>query len=193
MKVGWVMAALVVTAWAAAGATTYMDERFEGSVPPAGWMQSGYNGSWGSGGGGPYGNYASGSALANWPNSGGATLWSPVLPFPAGRTLYYRFYQYGSHNYFSGVGYARFYIRNAPGTADLINRQWPTPFNWREVGGEGVINAAGGVYVVLQVSAPLYGHYGGGVSFYVDTLQIGDEPFTAVAPASLGRVKSLFH
>ncbi len=54
-------AALILLAGATAGATYYLDERFEGAnFPPSGWStaNNGY-GSWSSGTGGPAGKPAS--------------------------------------------------------------------------------------------------------------------------------------
>lgn len=188
------LVATAVLVAAAVAATHFIDERFEGSVPPPGWTESCSRGDWTSGTGGPWGNFADGFANPQYPYFGQAEMDSPPMAIGSGKTAYYRFYcRSGASGNAGGFGwYFYLYYRDNPGspfvTVNLrensawhertgsanVARSEPVVARWRVHG--GALMPPGSAYIYLNV----------------DTAQISDLPLTAVAPASLGRVRALF-
>jgi hypothetical protein len=194
--------AAALLASAAARATYYLDERFEGAeFPPAGWQVSHTkNAGWYHGWESPPGTYCYAAATAHGPPESTrgletAALIAPTFTVPAPTVLYYRFvYRLNFSNRgglrlpLDGGGFYLYYVDTGERLVDLDFYELAYP--WKEVNGSVAVAAnrplAAAWYVAYGLPGP------GGVWFDVDTCQICDENLTAVAPASLGRVKALF-
>lgn len=181
----------LAAAAAAAGAATYVSEDFSGSFPPAGWYV------WGSGYGsgdwiktpGPYwGDCAEGYARAAIGSPGNAyriSLYTAEFVVAAAQTVYYRFDYRAVYGGTQGSVYCYFHLEG-PGMylTQIPLAEWRTYANSRSV--------VAGTYrcrfeVVAAGTQNQYGY------FLVDNVLVADAPFTDIAPASLGRVKTLFH
>lgn len=184
-----------VLAGAAAYGAFYLDERFDGPFPPQGWTwQGGTLSSWSLRTNGPWGNYAYGVARVVGTTGSTATLNSKQVPFPIGRRLYYSFRALADCVMSINPRW-EFWILYAGTEEPLAYHEWRGPFyprEWRCIEGSAVVAQAVPVFARFRVSAwgnTIEGH----AEFHVDTVQIADVTLTAVAPASLGRVKALFH
>lgn len=182
--------AIALAAAAAAGATTFLAEDFEGVWPPAGWYwwqsQGGGNGEW-SQLMGPWGYCARGRAAA--PVAAGVfiRLYSVPMYITAPVTLYYRFdYQ----RYRDGTqGWTYFDFNFLRGGSAILSRSLPTS-GWTVHSGSVAANSAGEYrleWVLTAVETANQSIYG-----FIDNVLISDQPFTAAAPMSLGRVKALY-
>ena len=189
--------ALLITAVlaSAASATYYLDERVEGTqFPPPGWvlLKIGHA-TWyherGAPGGGAYafgyaGTPETGSAM------GWANLVAPPFTLPAPEILYYRFlYTTDATTRTPPCGeFYLYYLDTGERLVDLIFDDVVYP--WEEV--MGSTPAAGGRAIGAAWRTEYTLIIPGAFVFGVDTCQLSDEDLTAVAPASLGRVKALF-
>lgn len=189
------IAALIAAAGvfaAGASATVYVDERFEGQVPPPGWRVRLQEGEWTGAAGGHPGRCARGEVRPEFQHLGYADLFSPYLSIGAGRTAYCRFYYRGGYQ--GGAYYADwFFALSYQGSSTFIaSFVLPAAANWTLWEGSAKVNRSVPVEAMWSV-AGVY-QYGSQAVIWmtVDTAQIADEPFTAVAPASLGRVRALF-
>ena len=187
----WLFLVLVVALPVTAIGAIYLDEGFEGSWPPAGWYWnisgSGGGGSW-SQTTGPWGNCAQGRAAANVNYGVGVRLYSAVLAVTTPVTVYYRFdydwYRYGT----TGSCYFYFYIvRNG---SPLFSRTLPVG-GWYVYSGSYTLTQTG-EYRLHWVAAAV-GTANQWMFAYIDNVMVADAPFTAAAPTSLGRVKTLFN
>jgi hypothetical protein len=184
---------IAVLAAAAAGATVYVDERFEGSVPPPGWRVKLQDGEWTGAAGGHPGRCARGEVRPEFQHLGYADMFTPPLSVGAGRTVYYRFYYRGGYQ--GGAYYADWFFalsyQGSPSTF-IASFLLPAAANWTLREGSARVNRSVPIEAWWSV-AGVY-QYGSQAVIWmtVDTAQIADEPFTAVAPASLGRVRALF-
>jgi len=189
-KTGRCFIVIILVAAAAAGATRYLDQRFNGSFPPGGWSIVNYNGcEWYGGTGGPNGNYAHGTGAPPSYESGYAILDSPTMNIPQGTTVYYRYqYSFGIGGVMSGD--ARFYLLYTDNQSILAS-YGISSWSWAWASGSAAVTRAAPIRARWHFSAgsagmPTF------IEYCVDTCQITDEPMDAVAPASLGRVKTLF-
>jgi hypothetical protein len=181
------LASALVAATGANG-SWYLDERFD-TCPPIGWSTVSHNGfSWYGGTGGPNGNYAHGYGVPPLMESGYAALDSPGLNIPQGKTAYYRYqYQFGYGGLPTGGG--RFYLIYAD-TESILASYGVNVTSWMWVSGSAIVTRSAAVRVRFWLggSSAMMPAI---ITYDVDTCQISDDPFTAVAPASLGRVKAL--
>ena len=186
----------VVVIASAAGATYYLDERFEGTpFPPPGWgSSSSGHGSWTRTAGGPWGYFAQVNIFGGGSYNGWATLQTGDLYIPQGKTIYYRFNYRGEGNaYAIGVqGY--FYIYYSGTTTTVVSTTLGSGFNgdWHEANGTGTISQALPVVTYWRLTASSYNMHGGGGWMSIDNCQISDEVMTVVGPASFGRVKAIY-
>jgi len=181
-----------------AGAVYYLDERFEGThFPPPGWKKVNNGGSW-SRLSGPPPNlaYAEGIAMVNEPSLWSratppeGSLVSPPLSVPAATTLYYRFI-YRAMMAARFPPYCEFsicYADNGERFVDVFLD--PLQYEWEEVSGS--VSAAGGRTILAVWRVACSSIPPAGTIFDIDNCQISDEVMTAVAPASLGRVKAIY-
>lgn len=175
----------------AAAATYYMDERFEVSVPPPGWTSQGNQGGWTQEDGGPSGKYASSHLSGSGTYNGTATLESPPMNLPLG-TVYYRFEYYYGYGGWPYGNVAEFVLYYAGTGTELVRVTVTWGMNWGEREGSAVVSQALPVVARWRHLCSSYGMHGSTATFSVDTCQISGDVMTAVAPASLGRVKALF-
>lgn len=180
----------LAAAAASAGATTFLAEDFEGTAfPPTGWYVT-THGPWGNGwwervAGGPAGYYAFGAARGGTQGFG-CRLWSPFFPVTAGTNIYYRFDYY--RTIVASYSIAVFWLRDSIGNAS----SWELPATqWSTYTGTYLITRTGsycGAWETIAIAtSPYYS------TLSIDDVLIADEPFVAVTPASLGRVKALYH
>jgi hypothetical protein len=181
-----VTAALAVATFAAAAqATVFVDERFNGSVPPAGWFNySQYGGYWErSMLEGPAPPFALATAAAPWnqPEVAIACMATYDMSVPVNNILYYRFHQRFTYGVYSTGLSVAFYLYYPDSSqkfherTDLWNTRWViVRAAWRCTG--------------KAVSSM----HPGGCCLWLDTVQLSDVPFTAAAPISLGRIRALF-
>jgi hypothetical protein len=183
--------AAIAAAAGVASATTFVEQDFEGGgFPPAGWLLMGSgvgNGGWTLGTGGPFGYYALGWSRSPVAEGYNAQLWSPAFAVTAGTRVYYRF-EYAQFYSGSGAGFGAFVFRTAAGV--FIGGYPVDPSGWRTYSGSRVITTAGSIRGSWESIAAQTGS--NTTNFYVDNILLADAPFSAVAPASLGRVKTLF-
>jgi len=184
-------AALVLAA--AAGATTFVNEDFEGTFPPTGWKKECSNrGNWTRGTGGPWGPYASGSTYSAESGLSRAALFTLQFNVRAEMRLSYRF-DYGhfdvGHQSYTGALFYIAYQDQPPGTPVYVKLSKTS--GWKRFSGEAVFYRAGPVKATWAVWCENTWRYG--YSYLrVDNVLIADKPSPAVAPASLGRVRALF-
>ncbi len=63
---------------------------------------------------------------------------------------------------------------------------------WREATGTASVTQAQPVQCWWRFTSTSYNGHGGGLGLSIDNCQLTNEPMTAVAPTSLGRIKALF-
>jgi len=202
MRTTLILIAATALLASAAAATYYLDERFEGTeFPPAGWRVFQINnGNWYHGGTWPPGNgyYAAGNATQPGRMTMdyvAAALIAPPFTVPAPKTLYYRFVYcviLSTRGDLPLPGFAgEFYLYYVDTGEPLEHLIFNGPvYPWAEASGAVPVAANRPVTAVWYVAYLPPDH--GTTLFDVDTCQICDENLTAVAPASLGRVKALF-
>lgn len=176
------------------GALNYVDEGFEGAAfPPAGWTTTAsLTAYWDKRTGGPWGNYALGSATSG----GNYTSWAQLDTYPfvvgAGKDLYYRFDcskdggGFGAYNVYFQVRYA--------GTGSVLGGgsfPW-TGSSWGLFSCSANIPTAQPVFGRFYIYCGSTQNHWAGIAGHVDNVLFSDAPFAAVAPASLGRVKAVF-
>jgi hypothetical protein len=196
----WVWWACAAVLTAVAGAVTYVSEDFSGDFPPSGWSWnmtpggSGGNGLWFRDAG-PYGYCAHGAVTTTGGDSFTARLFSPYLTtVPAGSTVYFRF---DFRRWHTGSGYnlANFVIGVPPNP--WAQQVFYTALNetgdtWTVCTGSAVASL-GTMYVAAwYVYVAGYSPPVPGTHVTVDNVMVADEPFAAVMPASMGRVRALF-
>ena len=171
-----------------------MDERFDGSFPPPGWTWRGGTLSfWTLRTNGPWGNYAFGWAGVRGTTGSTATLDSKLINVPVRRRLHYSFRALADCVMSVNVRW-EFWLLYAGTEEPLEYLEWRGPFSpreWRSIEGSVVVNGTLPVFARFRVSAwgsTIQGHG----EFWVDTVQLGDEDLSVLAPASLGRVRALF-
>lgn len=174
-----------------AAGTYYLDERFDVSVPPPGWEQVSYYGSWHRETGGPSGPYASVHMFGGGNYGGYAYLYTAPITFPQNGTAYIRYICRGG-----GAGYgilgARFYLCYYPSGSVLASF---TPYlntEWSEATGSVVVTLPQLIQGYWRFTCTSYSNHGGGGGWDIDNCQISDENPTTVMPASLGRVRAVF-
>jgi hypothetical protein len=191
-KVIFPLAAAWVLAAAAAEATVYIDERFEGPVPPPGWRVRLQDGEWTGTAGGHPGRCARGEARPLFQHVGYADLFTPPLNVGVGRTVYCRFYYRGGYE--GGAYYADwlFALSYQGASSFIASFLLPAAASWTLWEGSAKVNRSVPVEAWWSVGG-VY-QYGSQAVIWMtlDTAQIADEPFTAVVPLSLGRVRALF-
>ena len=186
--------AALLTFAAAATATYYVDERFEGTqFPPAGWEESNVNGDWSRSNFGPPRNWAATGTISY--GSGGvycsAALKTYLVYVVADTPLHYHYYFEYSSNHVDN-NYAAFQIFYDGATTPFVNDQVPSWPLWAERSDSVVAPQTGYIYVRLYNYGRTNDPSGGGAKFDVDDVQLSDENITALAPVSFGRVKALF-
>ena len=174
-----------------AGATYYLDERFEGAFPPDGWTNQGNQGGWDQRSGGPSAKYAHSYLYGSSTYNGWATLESPAMNIPSG-TVYYRFEYYYGYGGWPYGNLAEFVLYYAGTAVQLVRVTFPGGMNWGVCAGTAVVSQSLPVVARWRHTCSSYGMHGSTATFNVDTTQISDAPMTAVTPASLGRIKALY-
>ncbi|NIT36780.1 MAG: hypothetical protein GTN49_09805 [candidate division Zixibacteria bacterium] len=191
MKKFTITTAAALALAAAGGAVTqyYVDERFEGTWPPAGWRR--VTGSWGQESRGPWGKYALGLCMTTAQKPIYTTLESCPFTVPAKSTVYWHFCH--REETMGGVGSAgaEFYLRYDGSSENIVK----VPLVW------GRWKHAYGSAQVAEAK-PLRAGFSGwvwawpGHSAYVilslDNVQFTDESLVAVTPSSLGRIRAMF-
>lgn len=181
---------------AGAGAVYYLDERFEPTqFPPPGWTE--YNqggGDWFRSTWGSYYGIAIGQANASTPNT---DRWADLESFPvalaANTILYFGFAARTERSGVLNLVEQRFYIYNVISSFVYADVTVGPGTSWHREEGTALLGSEAATvkarwHVHIRTGAPP----GGGARFYIDNCQLCDEPMTAVAPASLGRVKAVF-
>jgi hypothetical protein len=176
---------------AAATAAVYVAEDFEGAFPPDGWtIDRTTYGSWSKMPDGPTGAFARGQVGVS-PGTARADLITYAFAVDANETVYYRFdYAHGYGGYPSTWG-ADFYLVYADPPNEVITQETVRTGNWREHAASAVAPRAGSARAFWRVRVYCSWRWAG-VIFDVDNAGIADQPDVGVAPASLGRVKTLF-
>ena len=180
---------------ATADATDFVNEDFEGTLfPPSGWTTKGEgtaSGSWTERGGGPWGRFADGQVVSYEQGYVRITLMSYEFDLKANTKVYYGFdyrFQYGGN--YTDVG-ADFYIAYVPSPGgNLVYCRLPGS-GWTYFSGYVVNTHEARVKAHWRIWVSNSFRYAGG-ALWLDNVVISDEDPSAVAPASLGRVKALF-
>ncbi len=187
----------VATLAAAAQATVFVDERFNGSVPPAGWFNySQYGGYWErSMMEGPAPPFALATAAAPWnqPEVAIACMATYDMSVPVKNTLYYRFHQRFTFGVYSTGLSVAFYLYYPDSSQKFHERTDLWNSRWVIVDGSAAVTRATAVRAAWRCTGKaMSSMHPGGCCLWIDTVQLSDVPFTAAAPISLGRVKALF-
>lgn len=189
---------IALAAAAAALATVYLEQDFEGVWPPGGW----YYYILGGGPGG--GNWARVSS----PNNFGIYIYSTSLnggtittgcrsnqfTLPSNTTLYYRFdcsrWNAGSANGGRAGGFQLVY----DGILAFGFRSIDPTEGWRVLTGSFISTFPAVHYYQCEwfTGTTINGSTPGTAALAWDNVLVSDQPFTAIAPASLGRVKALY-
>ena len=192
MKTVLIIASLTA---ALAHAEPYVDENFEGGVPPAWWTssKSGPGAGWDPEEAGPWGKYAVGWASS----SASAECWAKMDTYafavPADATFTFRFdYKYG-HGGFEAENRATFRLLYATQPEEVFASHPITlTSTWRVFNGNA--SSPRGGLVKARFEVWVLNRHPQRVAVYawdVDNVVIAaSEP--AVAPTSLGRVRALF-
>jgi hypothetical protein len=191
MRTVTALTAAVAALAAAAAGTVYVAEDFEGTFPPDGWTTDCTSyGWWTKMADGPTGAYARGQVGVS-PGTARADLITYAFAVDANETVYYRFdYAHGYGGYPSTWG-ADFYLVYADPPNEVITQETVRTGNWREHAASAVAPRAGSARAFWRVRVYCSWRWAG-VIFDVDNAGIADQPDVGVAPASLGRVKTLF-
>ncbi len=189
---------IVVAALAAAGfadAATYVDEKFEQSVPPPRWTssKSGAGAGWDAEAGGPWGKFAVGWASS----SASAERWAKMDTYsfavPAKTELAFRFdYKYG-HGGFEAENRATFSLLYATQPEEVFaSHRIPLTSTWRVFRGTAVATHEGLVKARFEVW--VQNRHPQHVAVYAWDLDnvVVDAGEPAVSPTSLGRVRAVF-
>ncbi len=194
MKRVLIIAITAALAAAAADATDFVNEKFEGSFPPPGWTtkyEGTASGYWTQREGGPWGKYAQGIVSSYEQGYVRITLMSPEFNVKANTKVYYFF-----HHRFEWYGHSTvetdFYIAYVPPhSGNLIDFGLGVDGEWGSSTGWKVFGLSGRVKAYWRVWVTNYWRQAGG-ALSLDNVVISDEDPSAVSPASLGRVKALF-
>jgi hypothetical protein len=196
MKLWFTVATALVWAAAFAHATAYVDENFEGGVPPPHWesSKSGAGAGWDGESGGPSGTYARGWATSTADVERWAKMDTYVFDVPPNTTVEFRFdYKYG-HGGFEAPNRATFILLYAGYPEEVITSfGMELTSTWR-VFERKVVPPRGGL-VKARLEVWVRNPHPRRSATYiwdVDNVLVADEAYHAVAPTSLGRVKALF-
>jgi hypothetical protein len=192
MKTALIIASLTA---ALAYAAPYVDENFEGGVPPARWTssKSGPGAGWDPEEGGPWGTCARGWASS----SAGAERWARMDTFafevPADTTLTFRFnYKYG-HGGFEAENRATFSLLYATQPEEVFaSHPMTLTSTWRVFNGNASATRVSMVKARFEVW--VQNRHPQRVATYAWDLDnvVIDVSEPAVSPTSLGRVRALF-
>jgi hypothetical protein len=183
-------AASALTA-AAAGATQYyVNERFEGAWPPAGWRV--VAGGWVRETGGPWGNYALGYRTTSGQERVYTTLESCPFTVRASSTVYWHFCHAARTLGVPASAGTEFYLRYDGSSENIFST--PLAFGeWRHVYGSTKVAEARPLRAGFSGWVTAWPGHSAYVIITLDSVQFADESLVAVSPTSLGRVKALFN
>jgi hypothetical protein len=185
-----IAAAALALAAAAGGVTQYyVNERFEGAWPPAGWRV--VTGGWVRESGGPWGNYALGYRTTTGQERVYTTFESCPFKVRANSTVYWHFCHAADTMGVPASAGTEFYLRY-DGSSEDIFREALAFGEWKHALGSTKVAQAKPVRAGFSGWVTAWPGHSAYVIMSLDNVQLADEPLVGVAPASLGRVKALF-
>jgi hypothetical protein len=178
--------ALVTTS----GATQYyVNEKFEGTWPPAGWRV--VTGGWLQRTEGPWGNYAFGYRTTTGQNPAYTTLESCPFTVPANSTVYWHFCHAADTMGVPASAGAEFYLRYDGSSENIVLT--PLAFGeWKHVHGSTKISEGRPLRAGFSGWVTAWPGHSAYVLISLDNVQFADESLVAISPTSLGRVKAVF-
>jgi hypothetical protein len=190
-KLAIVTAAALGALAAAAGAVTqyYVNERFEGTWPPAGWRY--VAGAWLQETGGPWGKYAFGYRTTTGQNRVYTTFESCPFAVRANSTVYWHFCQAARTLGVPASAGAEFYLRY-DGSSENIYWKPLTFGEWKHVHGSTKVVEGRPLRVGFSGWVTAWPGHSAYVLMSLDNVQFADESLVGVSPISLGRIRALF-
>jgi len=182
-------AALALAAAAGAATQYYVNEKFEGKWPPAGWRS--VVGAWQRESAGPWGNYAFGYRTTTAQERVYATFESCPFTVRANSTVYWHFCHAARTLGVPASAGVEFYLRYDGSSKNIVRT--PLAFGeWKHVYGSAKVPEARPLRAAFSGWVAAWPGHSAYVLISLDNVQFADESLVAVSPASLGRVKALF-